>query len=187
MIADLDKTLEELLKRDLPTVTVSFDPPDDKFAPALPALDLFLYDVRENRELRTNQPAVERDGSDAIARRRPAVRIDCSYLVTAWASDAQNEHLLLSEALKVLLRYPTLPRDVLKGSLQGQDLPLPTSTLQPSLLQSVGEFWQAMGGKPKAAFNYSVTISMEVFEIVEGPLVVEKTIRFSHYTREGAR
>ena len=187
MISDLDKTLEALLKRDLPSVTVSFDPPDDKFAPALPALDLFLYDVRENRELRTNEPAVERDGSDAVTKRRPAVRIDCSYLVTAWASDAQNEHLLLSEALKVLLRHPTIPSDALEGSLQGQDRPLPTSTLQPSLLQSVGEFWQAMGGKPKAAFNYAVTISMEVFEAVEGPLVVEKTIHFSQYTREGAR
>jgi hypothetical protein len=29
-------------------------------------------------------------------------------------------------------------------------------------LQSVSEFWQALGGKPKAALNYTVTIGVIV-------------------------
>jgi hypothetical protein len=37
---------------------------------------------------------------------------------------------------------------------------LPSSTLQPGRLQSVGEFWQALGGKPKAALNYTITIGV---------------------------
>lgn len=174
MINDLDKTLDALLKRDLPSGTVSFDPPDGKFAPSLPCTDLFLYDVRENRDLRVNERIVEQVTADKITTRRPPVRIDCSYLITAWASDAQNEHLLLSQVIKILLRYPTLPEEVLQGSLAGQDPPLPTTALQPSLLQSMGEFWQAMGGRPKAAVSYTVTIAMPVFEPVDTPKVVER-------------
>ena len=63
MIDDLDKTLEELLTHELPQalvdqVAVTFVAPDDQFPPpsvTLPALNLFLYDVRENRELRSNE------------------------------------------------------------------------------------------------------------------------------------
>ncbi|HAA02882.1 MAG TPA: DUF4255 domain-containing protein, partial [Syntrophobacteraceae bacterium] len=55
MIDDLDRTLELLLKQDLPPtlvkqLTISFAVPDDQFPPqsvTLPAIDLFLYDVRE--------------------------------------------------------------------------------------------------------------------------------------------
>jgi uncharacterized protein DUF4255 len=68
MIDDLDRTLEELLRRELPPdlvtqVTISFVTPDDQFPPSsvsLPAIDLFLYDLRENRELRTNEWQLER-------------------------------------------------------------------------------------------------------------------------------
>ncbi|MBW2690249.1 MAG: DUF4255 domain-containing protein, partial [Deltaproteobacteria bacterium] len=71
MIHDLDKTIEELLKQDLPQelvsqVTISFATPDDSFPPTsvtLPAIDLFLYDVRENQDLRSNEWTVERHSS----------------------------------------------------------------------------------------------------------------------------
>ena len=179
MIIDLDKSLEALLRRELTGVGVSFDPPDGKFAPALPCADLFLYDIRENRDLRVNERAVTAGTPHSITTQRPPVRVDCSYLITAWASDAQNEHLLLSQIIKVLFRYPTLPPDVLQGGLVGQQPPLPTTALQPNLLQSMGEFWQAMGGRPKAALSYTVTIGMPVFDPVEVPKVIERvtTIR----------
>jgi hypothetical protein len=61
--------------------------------------------------------------------------------------------------------------------LAAQEPPLPTSTLQPGRLQSLGEFWQALGGKPKAALNYSVTASVEVFAPEELRLVTEKVLK----------
>jgi len=189
MINDLDKTLEELLKRELPQelvsqVTISFATPDDQFPPSsvtLPAIDFFLYDVRENLELRGNEWVVERHSNGTALRKRPPVRVECSYLITAWPSEsapnpAQDEHHLLGEVMKVLLGYPTIPARVLQGSLKGQEPPLPTMSLQPSRLQSLGEFWQALGGKPKAALNYSVTIAIEPFEAIEERVVVEKII-----------
>ena len=191
MIDDLDRSMEELLRRDLAPglveqVGISFAAPDSEFPPpsvTLPAVDLFLYDVRENLELRNTGWRVEyRDDGTAVRRRNP-VRVDCSYLITAWASEgsttrALDEHRLLSEVMKVLLRHPTIPEVVLQGTLRGQEPPLPSSTLQPGRLQSVSEFWQALGGKPKAALNYTITIGVFPDHAEEAELpVTDKTIK----------
>ena len=201
MIDDLDRTVEELLRRELAPmlveqVGISFAAPDSDFPPSsvtLPAVDLFLYDVRENTELRNAAWIVERqfvprdDGqiAERATRRRSPVRVDCSYLITAWSSEssttrALDEHHLLSEVMKVLLRHPLLPEALLQGSLRGQEPPLPSTTLQPGRLQSVGEFWQALGGKPKAALNYTVTIGVAPDRDVETELpVVDKRLNFA--------
>jgi hypothetical protein len=60
MLQDLDATLAALLGSELslPNVSVSFAPPDHEFPPSrvtLPAMAFFLYDVRENFELRSAQ------------------------------------------------------------------------------------------------------------------------------------
>jgi hypothetical protein len=191
MIDDLDKTIEDLLVRELPQelvdqITISFATPDDQFPPPSvtpPAIDLFLYDVRESRDLRTNEWMVERRGDGTISKKRPPARVECSYLVTAWASEssttpALDEHRLLGEVMMVLLRHPTIPSELLKGNLVGQDPPLPAITLQPGRLQSLGEFWQALGGKPKAALNYTVTFGAEVHKPVEAEVVTEKMLKF---------
>jgi hypothetical protein len=139
------------------------------------------YDIRENRELRTNEWQIDRNNGTATKRRAPA-RVDCSYLITAWASDtsttpALDEHLLLGEVMQALLRHPSIPDEVLQGRLQGQDPPLPAAALLPDHLQSLGEFWQALGGKPKAAFHYTVTISVEVQEPVQVGVVTDAHFR----------
>jgi len=83
MLHDLDRTLEVLLKRELPPplveqVTISFATPDSEFPPpsvTLPAVDLFLYDLRENWELRSNEWAIERTPLSAV-KHAPPVRLD---------------------------------------------------------------------------------------------------------------
>jgi len=188
MLHDLDRTLEVLLKRELPRplveqVTISFATPDSEFPPpsvSLPAVVLFLYDHRENWELRTNEWAVERTPL-AVVRHAPPVRVDCSYLVTAWASKsapdpAQDEHRLLGEVVRILVRHRRIPAEVLQGSLQDQDPPVRARVLQAAALQSLGEFWQALGGKPKAAAHYSVTISVPSIEPMPVGLPVTEKI-----------
>ena len=190
MINALDETLKALLKRDLPSalaeqVQISFATPDDQFPPqsvTLPAIDLFLYDVRENLELRSNEVYWERRGDAMATRMQAPVRVDFSYLITAWPSEsvpdpAEDEHRILGEVMRVLLRYRIIPENVLQGDLREQQPPLPVSSLQPGRLQSLGEFWQALGGKPKAALNYQVTLSIEVVKPDEVPLVTDKIIK----------
>ncbi|PWT81505.1 MAG: DUF4255 domain-containing protein [Blastocatellia bacterium] len=193
MIDDLDKTISALLRHDvygLPRglaeqVQISFATPDDQFPPqsvTLPAVDLFLYDVRENLDLRSNEVFVDRQSTGTATRSRAPVRVDFSYLVTAWSSEsvpdrAQDEHRLLGEVMQTLLRHRTIPEDVLQGVLATQNPPLPASALQPGRLQSLGEFWQALGGKPKAALNYSVTLSIDVGVPEEVRLVTDKVVK----------
>lgn len=188
MIDDLDRSIEALLRRELPAglveqISISFATPDDQFPPSsviLPAIDLFLYDIRENQELRSNEAVLQREGKK-FTRELPPVRVDCSYLVTAWASDssprrALDEHRLLGEAMVALMRHARIPGDLLQGHLQGQHPPLPAVTLQPGRLQSRGEFWQALGGKPKAAFDYTVTFGVRVSEALEAGVVEKMTL-----------
>lgn len=123
MIHDLDKTVEVLLKQELidfKDLEISFATPDNEFAPNGFAVNLFLYDVRENRELRSNELYVERQLGGAITKRHSPVRVDCSYLITAHAKgqNPQGEHRLLGAVMKALLRYPTLPPEVLQGELR---------------------------------------------------------------------
>ena len=187
MFHDLDATLAALLEAELAVdnVAVSFAAPDDQFPPSsvgLPAISFFLYDVRENTGLRTNQWELEQRDDGTTTRLRPPVRVDCSYLITAWSSDGapnpvEDEHQLLGEVLKVLLRHRALPAAYLRGALIGQDPPLRAKILADSQLHSLGELWQAMGGKPKAALHYGVTLSVDLFEAEEvGPEVKEKII-----------
>jgi len=189
MIDDLDRSIQTLLQEELPAplveqITISFATPDDQFPPSsvtLPAINLFLYDLRENRDLRSNEWSVERQNDNVVRHWPPRLRVDCSYLVTAWASDgsptrAQDEHKLLGEAMMVLARHPMLPTEILKGQLIGQEPPLPVAALQPGRLQSIGEFWQAMGGKPKPAFDYTVTIALQSVARVETGIVEEMSL-----------
>jgi hypothetical protein len=76
----------------------------------------------------------------------------------------QDEHRLLGEVMRVLLRHKEIPREALRGSLETQPLPIRARVSPPSHQQSRGDFWQALGGKPKAAFHYTLTISMDVSE-----------------------
>lgn len=192
MFEDLDKTLEQLLTRELPpaileTASISFVAPDADFPPQgapLPSINLFLYDIHENMELRSPEWNQERRADGTVLQQRAPVRVDCSYLITAWPSDASpqpavDEHKMLGAVLKVLIRYPVLPDAFLFGSLAKQEPPLPAITIHQSQLQSWGDFWQAIGSKPKAALQYTVTISVPVGEpVVTGGIVRDKTINF---------
>jgi hypothetical protein len=198
MIDDLDRTLDKLLRHELPSaivdqVSISFATPDNEFPPpsvTLPAIDLFLYDIRENTELRNTQWNTERQLNGTATRTRSPIRVDCSYLITAWSSDSSNarafdEHRLLSETMRALLRNPTIPGVLLQGSLRGQEPPLPASTLQPGRLQNPAEFWTALRGKPKASLTYMVTIGVVIDGVIETePPVLERTFQFGKMPAE---
>ena len=189
MIHDLDQSIAALLRRELPgrdQITVSFAAPDDQFSVKPPAIDLFLYDLRENLELRGNDDLIERNADGTATTYQSPVRIDASYLITAWpggtgahSDSSEDEHKLLGVVMRTLLRFRRLPRDVLKGSLANAQLPLPVTCMQQGRLQSLGEFWQALGGKPKAALNYMVTLAVDINEPVTAPIVIEKEMRLA--------
>jgi uncharacterized protein DUF4255 len=176
MFDDLDSSVAELLKRELPPeitsqVSISFATPDSQFPPTwvtLPTINLFLYEIQENLELRSAEPQLERLTNGSVTRIAPPLRADCHYLVTAWAKAGaqrpeQDEHRLLGEALRVLHRHRELPLEALQGTLKTQPFPLRATVLQAGPSQAHTDFWQALGGKPRAAFNYTVTLGIDAY------------------------
>lgn len=173
MLDDLDRTIGKLLGENMiRDVSISFATPDESFPPSsvrLPAVDVFLYDIRENRELRTNEPTITKTETGKPVLNRPPTRIECSYLITAWCSDsvpdkALEEHKLLGEVLEILIRFHTVPEDYLEGTPWQSAPSLRLVSLQPGYLEMAGPFWQALGGKPRASLNLSATVASEVPE-----------------------
>jgi len=197
---DLDATLTQLINdapapelANLRNADVSFITPDRNFTPAQTTLDLFLYEVRENLELRDPRPIVERNGT-SFRRRRAPLRADCSYIVTSWAPTAQGavrvaaEHQLLGEAVTWLSRFPTIPARYLQGQLgppaPDPIYPPPTSVAQQDPNQHAGDFWTAMGVAPRPAFYLTVTVELSLGGDVTGPLV---TTWMTEFEVNGAR
>lgn len=181
MFHDLDQTLTELLgdvpAAELPELSgadVSFEAPDRSFNPPGATVDLFLHEIKENRALRHPAPIMQ-----GAVRRRPPLRADCSYLVTAWVAGpvgAQRvvaEHRLLGQALAWLSRFPTVPEGYLRGALADPDriYPLPTMVAQLDPNDHNGDFWAAMGVPPRPAFQLTVTIEVDLgFPRTEHPV-----------------
>jgi hypothetical protein len=171
MIRDLSSTLLAILTQptvpaELANAQILFDQPSDSFRPTQTSLDLFLYDIRENVTLRSNEPAIARVAGKAIIR-QPPLRADCSYLVTAWAVGGADlplqEHRLISQALQILSGYPIIPASLLVGGLVGQEPPLPMLVARTDGLKNPAEFWTALGTRLRPSFTLTATISIDVF------------------------
>ena len=197
MIEDLDASIEALLKYELeddyPDLNITFEAPDDDFPSGIvttPAVDLFLYDIREDLELRHNERyAFQATSPTSETVSREPVLVQCTYLITVWVDSIENatsnEQMIASDVIKSLYRYLSIPEtlpnkvdpvngtpvQILQGTLEGSQ-PLPRAfTIQTGHMQNPSEFWSAMGGKPKTQFNYRVTFPMDVFEPYETKLV----------------
>jgi hypothetical protein len=187
MFDDLDSTLTNLLNdtgapTQLRNADVSFQTPDKDFEPAQPTVNLFLFDVKENRSRREQVPHVDRVGG-LFVRRMPPLRIDCTYLVTTWDNDVGAikiavEHRLLAQAFQWLSRFGTIPDAFLQGNLAGQPFPPLALIAHMDSRPNIGEFWSALSIPPRPSFTVIATITMPFpFEVPEGPPVVTKEIR----------
>lgn len=190
MIDDLSKTVKAVLHDpafatqfpELAGAEIVFDRPLDPFTPAQTTVDVFLYDLRENLDLRLNEPTATRVNNQVVTH-PAALRLACSYLVTAWPVGGNDlplqEQKLLSQVLRVLSRYPTIPASFLQGSLVGQDPPLPMVTLHPDALKNLAEFWSSLGSKLKASLTVTVTISVPVFADVTDFIVTTHSTSYA--------
>jgi hypothetical protein len=193
MIRDLSLTLRAILDDpslaasfpELAAAQVVFDRPVESFSPSQTTIDLFLFDVRENMELRSNEPLLERlNGQVRI--HPPPLRVQCSYLVTAWPVGGTElslqEHRLLSQVLQVLSRHPKIPASFLQGRLVGQQPPLPMMTSQADGLKEPAEFWTAIGNKLRPSITVTVTIGLELEAPITAPAVITEHIRLGERT-----
>ena len=169
MLADLDESLRALLKRELSRhgfdgVEVAFDAPTREWASALssPVVNAFLYDLRESKDHHPIEWHIEKANNGVREHRLPLI-VEASFAFAAWARAVEDEHRLLSQVLAVLYAYPTLPEDVLTGSLAdkvSQPYPLKTHVGGPKG-EGKSDFWSAIGGQCKASLDYVVALACE--------------------------
>lgn len=180
MIADVDETIRQLLRRELAThgfdnVEIVFDAPDKEWSGQLsgPTVNLFLYDVRESQSFRPT------DMGNGRNLRRPPMRVECSFAVTAWTQDVQDEHRLLSQVLAILFAFPVLEGDILTGNLAEQQYPISTKVGQ-TRAEGKADFWSAVGGQYKASLDYVVNLTCDPGIVYErGPEVRTVTTHVS--------
>lgn len=180
MIEDLDATLRNLLAGELEKIPlcpvrepsqITFLPPSetDSLTGGDARVNLYLYDLRENLSVRDesfHRSPVRADQSIGI--KRAPVRLDLSYLVTAQVEgDAGAEHRLLSDVLRVLLRYLALPPEYLYGSLEGAGPnAFPLSIAQPETPAGVSSsvLWQSLGGRIRPSVSLVISALFDPFE-----------------------
>jgi hypothetical protein len=192
VIADLDRSIERLLETEFTSPLpfgLSFAAPDRSFVPptAHPVtLNCYLFEIREDRELRRVAPSVRVTPGGTIERTPPPLRVQASYCLTAWSravvstggTPQLDEHHLLSQVLRALSRHATLPPAVLTGLLLGQEPPLPTSVISPGGAATGSDFWNAIGGTLRPSLDYTLTFALAYRDAISGPMVTTRVSRY---------
>lgn len=190
MIADLDETLRQLLKAELPIknseIEVSFEQPrrENSTKWTKPTVNLFLYDVRENNVLRQHQwqrlgggGNSGRGGAEQLAHlKRSPMRVDCCYILTTWANDPEDEHRLLTRCLLALFRFPVLPEDRLVGALRNPPYDIQAQLARHDKLTNPAEVWSALDNEMRPSVSYVVTVALDPWLEVTGPIVRTLTL-----------
>ena len=174
VIHDVDQLLEKLVKRDAlngSSVDLVFDAPTKDWVARRsgPAVDLYLYDIREDLQRRV--PAWEDvRGPNGAGHPRGASRprrFRLAYLVTAWTQRPEDEHRLLSSLLALL---PAQPDDQARGTSTTRSTrrtcPSTSRSGQPaSQERSLADVWSALGGELKPSLDL----------VVIAPIVVDSS------------
>ena len=187
MITDLDETIRQLLKEELPIknneIEVSFDQPkrENSAKWTKPTVNLFLYDLRENNVLRQHQweqIANGRRGDNLSHLKRSPMRVDCFYMLTTWAADPEDEHRLLTRCLLALFRFPVLPGDRLVGSLRNPPYDIQARLANHDKLTNPAEVWSALDNEMRPSISYVITLALDPWtEVKDDSIVRTLTLR----------
>ncbi len=189
MIYELNETLRELLLREMPVrkgdVDIQFELPKREWSSRLskPTLNIYLYDILENIELRGSEQWSQFDNEDGtVTLRRNPVRINFYYLITSWAKEIQDEQHLLSVTLTTLLRQATIPELILPDVLKNQPVPIRLEVVQNKGLQKMSDFWGTMDNDPHPGIRLTVTLTVDPYPPVIAPRVSASEMRFGQTT-----
>lgn len=179
MIHEVDEALRSLVAEEIIGETgaeVVFEAPTREWVArrsGAPAVNVFLYDVREDLERRQQGFRHEVDDRGRTVRlHEPPRWYSLSYLVTAWTKRPQDEHRLLSLLLAGLAGAGCLPPARLTGSLAELDLAIPLDVAHPlAQHRALADVWSALGGELKPSLDLVVTAPLAPLGRSVAPLV----------------
>jgi hypothetical protein len=181
----LDESIKALLIKEIPVrkneIDIVFDQPTDEWSGSIsrPTLDVYLYDIEENRQLRGAEQFSEKrlpDGSIEI-RANPA-RVDLSYLITAWSKREQDQHHLLGLVMMALLRSPFMPGDCMAEGLRGHPVPITLSVAQLDDAKNWSDFWSTMDNKLRPGLTLRATLMIDPYRPVISSMVQSTEIQY---------
>lgn len=140
-----------------------------------PTISVFLHRIREDATRRRTGAAEEHDDQGlVIGWRTPPRWFELTYLVTAWTNRPQDEHRLLAEVLRCLVRSDVLPARMHTGSLAELGLAVEIEAAGPGTDgPSASDVWSALGGELKAAIDLRVWAPLAGERTAAGPPVTE--------------
>ncbi|MGV3344986.1 DUF4255 domain-containing protein [Enterobacteriaceae bacterium LUAb1] len=159
-IVEVNKALQTVLLRYFGSdkMDIRFDLPDVTSSPSHPCISVFLYDVHEDLQLRQSEPARLNVSTRCL---RPGwVNLNCNYLLTYWDTQSSDGNGPASkpnnQAVKVVTKIlqALLNNRELSGIAGGYARIVPPQ----ENLNSLGNFWQALGNRPRLSLMYSVTV-----------------------------
>lgn len=185
MIYELNETLKEFLLSEMPVrkgdIDIEFDLPKREWSSRLskPTLNIFMYDVLENVELRGSEQWTQTDNEDGtVTLHRNPVRINFYYLITSWAKEIQDEQQLLSTAMMALMRQPFISEELLPELLKNQPVPIRLEVLQNKSLAKMSDFWSTIENDPHPGIRLTVTLTIDPYKPMTAPRVATSEVRF---------
>jgi len=192
VIEEVDEAVRSLIRHEAlngAAVEVVFDAPTKEWSARRnsPALDVYLYDIREDmRRREVGRFDVHDDAGRVTGRRRPPRWFKLSYLVTAWTQRPEDEHRLLSAVLACFARHDSLPADVLPVALADQGLPVAvTVALPPPEDRALSDVWSALGGELKPSLDLVITFPLDAATFQPAATLVTEQPRISVGSADG--
>ncbi|EDP57966.1 DUF4255 domain-containing protein [Vibrio sp. AND4] len=172
-ILDLNTALEDILTDYVAEGTeIRFDIPDPDKLGTKPTVSVFLYDVHEDLTLNTSQSNRYDNKKGRFA--PDHVNLCCNYIITYWENvdgemsmGPKNQAItIMNQIINALINNRTLTQ-----------FPNAKTRVMPPReeLNSLGNFWQALGSKPRMVLNYSVTLPISLAEPTDIVTRVENT------------
>ncbi|WP_118986946.1 DUF4255 domain-containing protein [Photorhabdus sp. CRCIA-P01] len=167
-IIEVNKTLSNILSKYLndnkDNIDIRFDLPEIDSTPSKPTVSVFLYDIHEDLQLRSAEPRHYNPSTSSLL---PGwVNINCNYLITYWHSnkpstdssspDSQPDN----QAAKVITRI--LNALINNRQLTGMRGAYTRVVPPQENLNSLGNFWQALGNRPRLSLLYSITVPVKL-------------------------
>src|SRR5690606_33053245 len=119
--------------------------------------------------------------------RRPEVRVDLHYMITAWASEPDDEHRLLARTMLAFLRHAELSGEWLAPGLREQPRPLLLTVAQPDHPLNPTEIWGVLDNELRPALSCTVTLTLDPHAPIRIPLVRTRELRLSDLDVQSVR
>ncbi len=154
-------------------------------------LNIYLYETRENRDFRRSSwDNVESPGAGTVQPSMPPAYLDCHYLISSWSpmidSDTgttiSDEHKVLAEALRVLMRNPDVNPATL-GITDGGDVfqqaHIYLTVAPPEAPRVLNDFWGTMKLPWRPAIQLIATAPLDLLrDAAAGPALLTIVQRY---------